>query len=311
MIRIINKNYVGGVIELKNFNVIVLTSLIVIIMVGYGNSISSKAIEQGKLAMASKEYDKALASFQLAIDEGSKDKEVLKITEIIEMYKKASNLFNEGNIERSEKIVNEINEEYVNYLIKDDIDTLKKLIKDKQKANQEIASEIESLNKYFEEKNYDEANNLINSLEGKNLTDEQISQVNEVKTKIQEIKANNKQTASTKNVYLQKLKKIEDEVSNIIINGDTLSMKAASYEEFKKWDDALNEIYGVLKSQLSSSEMSALKEEQITWIAIRDASAEASSYMYKGGTMYGLVYTEALATKTRERCYELVNYYMN
>ncbi|WP_353507049.1 MULTISPECIES: lysozyme inhibitor LprI family protein [unclassified Bacillus (in: firmicutes)] len=28
------------------------------------------------------------------------------------------------------------------------------------------------------------------------------------------------------------------------------------------WDDALNEIYGVLKTQLSNNEMKALKEKQ-------------------------------------------------
>lgn len=46
-----------------------------------------------------------------------------------------------------------------------------------------------------------------------------------------------------------------DEVSTLSYDGLTLEMKEKSSTVLKKWDDALNEIYGVLKLQLSSSEM--------------------------------------------------------
>lgn len=36
-------------------------------------------------------------------------------------------------------------------------------------------------------------------------------------------------------------------------------MKEALGETYKRWDDALNEIYGVLEEQLSSSDMDELR----------------------------------------------------
>jgi uncharacterized protein YecT (DUF1311 family) len=66
----------------------------------------------------------------------------------------------------------------------------------------------------------------------------------------------------------------------------------------------------VLKSQLSSTEMSSLKEEQIQWISDRDAIAEEEASEFEGGTLEGLQYLETLGRLTKERCYELVEVYM-
>lgn len=296
---------------MKKIKTIIVVSLIAISMVGCGNSTAKKAIEQGKLSMASKEYDKALASFQLATDEGSKDEEILKISEIIEKYSEANKIFKEGKTEEAKKIVDEINEEYKNYAIKDDIETLKKSIEDKDKVAQEIKSKISILSNLVEEKKYDEANNVISNLEGKELTEEQINEISEMKNKIKENETGLVPNSQSKrDEYLKKLKRLEDEVSEISYDGDTLQMKEASSKVLKMWDDILNKIYGVLKSQLSSSEMESLKEEQREWIVIRDAGAEESASEFEGGTMYGLAYTETLSIQTQQRCYDLVNKYM-
>ena len=53
------------------------------------DSLSQKAIDQGKLALANSEYDKALASFELALDEGVKNEEVEKLINIIKVFKEA------------------------------------------------------------------------------------------------------------------------------------------------------------------------------------------------------------------------------
>lgn len=113
-----------------------------------------------------------------------------------------------------------------------------------------------------------------------------------------------------KEKYIQKLNSIEEEVSTLSYDGSTVEMKETSSMVLKKWDDALNEIYGVLKTQLSSSEMESLREEQREWIVIRDAGAEESASEFEGGSMYDLEYTEALSRQTKERCYELVEIYM-
>jgi uncharacterized protein YecT (DUF1311 family) len=49
--------------------------------------------------------------------------------------------------------------------------------------------------------------------------------------------------------------------------GNTIEMKSAASQEYERWDKALNEIYGVLKQQLSVDDMSKLKAEEINWIS--------------------------------------------
>ena len=140
---------------MKKIKLIFITLLLSISTVGCVNTTSNKAIEQGKLAMASKEYDKALGLFQLAIDEGNKDEDVLKMFKIINKYNEVKDSFNEGKVEEAKKLINEINVEYKNYAIKDDVDKLKKEINEKYKDSEKIKLEIGKLDTLFENKKYD------------------------------------------------------------------------------------------------------------------------------------------------------------
>ncbi len=88
-------------------------------------------------------------------------------------------------------------------------------------------------------------------------------------------------------------------------------MRASVNERYKKWDAALNEIYGVPKGQLSANDMKNLQSEEIQWISNRDAKAEKSASEMKGGSMESVLYTGSLAATTKPRCYELVEKYMH
>jgi uncharacterized protein YecT (DUF1311 family) len=119
--------------------------------------------------------------------------------------------------------------------------------------------------------------------------------------------------SGTKETYLNKLNEIEvslKEFDKVYESGTQTDMNQAKSETFKRWDEALNEIYGVLKEQLSESEMEDLKIEQRDWIKQRDKIAEEKSKEAEGGTLEPFLYSSALADLTKERCYELVNNYM-
>ncbi|WP_379970810.1 hypothetical protein [Ectobacillus sp. sgz5001026] len=60
---------------------VVLLGIVLLFITGCSNDTFNKAVEQGKLAIASKEYDKALASFQLALDEKKDDKDTKTLYE--------------------------------------------------------------------------------------------------------------------------------------------------------------------------------------------------------------------------------------
>jgi Uncharacterized protein conserved in bacteria len=81
-------------------------------------------------------------------------------------------------------------------------------------------------------------------------------------------------------------------------------------KEHKEWDDELNNIYGILKVQLSPSDMKKLQNEEIQWIKDRDAKAKKDASEMAGGSMEKVLYEGSLVKSTRERCYVLVDKYM-
>ncbi|WP_195345714.1 lysozyme inhibitor LprI family protein [Paraclostridium sordellii] len=118
---------------------------------------------------------------------------------------------------------------------------------------------------------------------------------------------------SYKNEYINKLNSTEEGMSDLDYlyqNGTTGEMGLAEATKLKRWDDMLNEIYSLLKTQLTESEMNELKNKQLSWIEYRDKTAENEASENIGGTLYSVVYNGSLAKLTKERCYELVNTYM-
>lgn len=119
---------------------------------------------------------------------------------------------------------------------------------------------------------------------------------------------------STKQVYLEKLSNLEDNLNASLKekydSGITQQIVEAASEEFEKWDDMLNEVWSELKGQLPEEDMDKLTEEQVNWIKSKDEKSETAANEVKGGTMEPLSRVMSLAISTKERCYELVNEYM-
>ena len=59
-------------------------------------------------------------------------------------------------------------------------------------------------------------------------------------------------------------------------SGVTIDLVEAEGIRIKRWDDMLNEIYALLKVQLTESEMKELKNKQINQIKYRDKTAEVN-----------------------------------
>ena len=90
----------------------------------------------------------------------------------------------------------------------------------------------------------------------------------------------------------------------------TKDMYQEACEKYKQWDDELNDIYGVLKVQLSPSDMKNLQNEEIQWMKDRDTKAKNDAAEMAGGSMEKVLYEGSLAKSTKERCYVLVDKYM-
>lgn len=117
-------------------------------------------------------------------------------------------------------------------------------------------------------------------------------------------------TESKREEYLKKLNEMEEADRNLEAGTTMVELEEQEVERYKKWDVELNEIYGVLKEQLSTEQMDKLREEQRNWVKNRDEVAKEASLKYQGGSMESLEYVATQASLTRERCYELVAKYM-
>ncbi|WP_010676373.1 lysozyme inhibitor LprI family protein [Bacillus timonensis] len=118
-----------------------------------------------------------------------------------------------------------------------------------------------------------------------------------------------------RNEFLKKLDNIQKEVDALpdkkgSDKGATNAMKNYYGISYEKYDEALNEIYALLKKELSSDTMQDLKTEQIKWIEQKEEKANEERLKYEGGTFENVAFYISLYESTKERCYELVNEYM-
>jgi uncharacterized protein YecT (DUF1311 family) len=115
--------------------------------------------------------------------------------------------------------------------------------------------------------------------------------------------------------FIEKLDSIQKELDTLPVKKDsdkgvTNAMKDYYGISYEKYDEALNEIYVLLKKELSPETMKDLKAEQINWIEQKEDKANEERQKYEGGTNENVAYYTSLYESTKDRCYELVNNYM-
>ncbi|CEG22638.1 hypothetical protein BN1080_01569 [Planococcus massiliensis] len=113
--------------------------------------------------------------------------------------------------------------------------------------------------------------------------------------------------------YLLELERIDltlAKLENSYKNGSTAALKAGEAESLRRWDKALNEIYSVIRSQLSSEEMEELRLKQLDWISARDQQAAEAAAEFADGTLESVAQLSTVRELTKERCFFLVNTYL-
>lgn len=132
-----------------------------ILFVGCGNSIAKKSIEQSKTFMESKEYDKAIISLEMALDEDKENEEANKLYKIIDSYQKANKALAENNIEESKKILDSMDNEYLKYPIKDDIDGLKNDVENYYNETEKVNTYLTEAESLFNDNKYNECKKFL------------------------------------------------------------------------------------------------------------------------------------------------------
>ncbi len=85
-------------------------------------------------------------------------------------------------------------------------------------------------------------------------------------------------------------------------------MNEISGQLYQVWDDTLNVIWGIMKTNLNPELMDQLTVEERTWITGKEAAVKAAGDEYKGGSLQSMVMNSKAAELTRERAYALAEY---
>lgn len=198
-------------------------------LVGCGNSIVKKSIEQAKASIESKEYDKALLSLEMALDEDNNNEEAKKLYSIVDKYQKAKKLLEGNNADEAKKSLDEMDSEYVNYTIKEDVDLLKQQVEDKIKEIELVNSNLSKLLNLADEKKYDEANALFEEINKSSLNEEQKTKLDELRTRIDselaEIEAQKKAEEEAR--LAEEARRLEEERAKLEESNKTITVDKA------------------------------------------------------------------------------------
>lgn len=117
---------------------------------------------------------------------------------------------------------------------------------------------------------------------------------------------------SDKNSYRARLDELNQQILRIRrgeTDSTTYSVKTAAENELKLWDGELNNIYNDILDRLSEQEKARLVNQERDWMKARDSKAVEAAKKSPGGSQEGVEYTASLAESTKQRAYELADYY--
>ncbi|MBE5103858.1 DUF1311 domain-containing protein [Bacillus thuringiensis] len=100
----------------------------------------------------------------------------------------------------------------------------------------------------------------------------------------------------------------QEKHTNVMSTNDIVNEIEGNYQ---LWDNKLNEIYSTLKNTISADAFQSLKTKQIAWVKEKESKVTAIGTDQNNGTMRRIEASEEKYKMTKERCYELVNGYMN
>ncbi|MDK0684748.1 lysozyme inhibitor LprI family protein [Clostridium perfringens] len=198
---------------------------------------------------------------------------------------------------------------------------------DKAQAKEDDSKAKEATNKAESEKK-EENNKTDSSSKEKDTAKVDNSNKNESKetsdsSKKEESKSTSKNESSkaegskVKSQYIQRMKKIDSESKKLDKEYDSdrgstqAGMNGISGEQAKLYDDELNEIYDYLKQNLSKEKAKELEKSEMAWIKEKENKIAEIKKQYNGGSVLPLMVNSEVAKESKERCYYLIDNYMN
>lgn len=120
----------------------------------------------------------------------------------------------------------------------------------------------------------------------------------------------------TKSEYLSKMKEVDNESSKLDEEYKTdegmtqAGMNIISGKQAKLYDDELNRIYKFLQKNLSAEKFKELEKSEVEWINQKESKLDKIKKEFEGGSILPLQVNSAVAKESKDRCYYLINNYM-
>lgn len=234
---------------MKKLTLVLAMLLISCSLIGCGNNIVKKSIEKAQIEINNGEYEKALASLELALDE-DKDNEVAnKLYNIINNYKEAKALMEEDKLNEAKEKIESIDKSYKEYKIKEDIETLKESIEARIKEIDEINEQINKLQDLINEENYTDATAMLKELLVKNNNSEQTAKLEELNGVIEDGVAKFQAAEEAKRIEEEKNRELTQSEAIELIKKEDSSYMSNKYVEsidnsyigFSSWGLSFNE----------------------------------------------------------------------
>lgn len=119
-----------------------------------------------------------------------------------------------GNAEDIEAKVGSINKENTNESLKEKIDEIKDKISEGSKEAQDIDSDIQELTNSYDEKKFDKAQEILEKINKKELSEEQKNKITELENKI-------KDNISSAEESINKVKSNGDNANDVLLKADS------------------------------------------------------------------------------------------
>lgn len=233
----------------KNKKIISITSIVIICIIIvvsaffiYRNHNINSMVDKGISYIDNKDYEKAITTFDLVLEEKSNDEKAIDLKNMINTYLEAKKLYDNNELEKANSKINKVND-YESYKgFKEDVDSLKKDITDSITKLKNIDEDISKIRILIDNKKFNEAKNSIDKLEKEKLNDNQKQQLSDLKSRVNsELERQNAE---------KKLKEIEGSKSeNIKKSSRNKNFKDMSMQElikyvqqYKKPDETINSI---------------------------------------------------------------------
>ncbi|MGG5461311.1 hypothetical protein [Clostridium sp. B9] len=143
-------------------------------LVGCASSQANESVAKGKELINSKNYCKALVSFEMALDEDPENEEAKDLKNMLENYLSAEKAFKEGNVGKAEVKISAIGDKDKNFKVfHESVLSLEDGIEKKAQYEKDINSDMDKLEKLINNKSYEKAQILCKSISSRELNESQ------------------------------------------------------------------------------------------------------------------------------------------